>query len=178
MLQEKEEELRRRTRKLAEAKGADNESERNKLKKESDRLKDLFTQISGQFGAGGGFMKGGPPGFLSGLNAHKIYFCIKDRADEVADFKRQRLDSLAELTNAAEKRARTKSEAIRDISSSSINEFVAQILEREFRVFDDQPEETAGTDDKTTKPKKADEEMNEEKEINSSSKDAKAAKGN
>ena len=90
-------------------------------------------------------MKGGPPGFLSGLNAHKIYFCIKDRADEVADFKRQRLDSLAELTNSAEKRARTKSEAIRDISSSSINEFVSQILEREFNIFDDQPEENDGT---------------------------------
>ena len=145
-LQEREEELKKRTKKLAEAKGSENESERNRIKKESDRLKDLFTQISSQFGAGGSFssfMKGGPPGFLSSLNAHKIYFCIKDRADEVADFKRQRLDSLAELTNTAEKRARTKSEAIRDISSSSINEFVSQILEREFVVFDEEDKENA-----------------------------------
>jgi len=41
-LQEKEEELRRRARRLAESKTEDNEAERNKLKKESDRLKDLF----------------------------------------------------------------------------------------------------------------------------------------
>jgi hypothetical protein len=42
-LQEREEELKKRTKKLAEAKGAENESERNRIKKESDRLKDLFT---------------------------------------------------------------------------------------------------------------------------------------
>jgi hypothetical protein len=105
-------------------------------------------------------MKGGPPGFLSSLNAHKIYFCIKDRADEVADFKRQRLDSLAELTNTAEKRARTKSEAIRDISSSSINEFVSQILEREFVVFDEEDKENVEVEDAhTSNLKKIDEEM-------------------
>jgi DNA repair exonuclease SbcCD ATPase subunit len=122
-LQEKEEELRRRARRLAESKTENNEAERSKLKKESDRLKDLLNQLSSQFGAGGS-MRGGPPGF-AGINAHKIYFCIKDRADEMADLKRQRLDSLTELTGAAQKRARTKSEAIRDISSSAIHEFVA-----------------------------------------------------
>lgn len=105
-------------------------------------------------------MKGGPPGFLSSLNAHKIYFCIKDRADEVADFKRQRLDSLAELTSSAEKRARTKSEAIRDISSSSINEFVSQILEREFVVFDVEDRDNADAEDaQTSNLKRIDEEM-------------------
>ena len=123
-LQEKEEELRRRARRLAESKTENNEAERSKLKKESDRLKDLFNQLSSQFGAGGG-MRGGPPGFGAGINAHKIYFCIKDRADEMADLKRQRLDSLTELTGSAQKRARTKSEAIREISSSAIHEFVA-----------------------------------------------------
>jgi|TARA_B110000285_G_C15139367_1_gene629627 DNA repair exonuclease SbcCD ATPase subunit len=123
-LQEKEEELRRRARRLAESKTENNEAERSKLKKESDRLKDLLNQLSSQFGAGGS-MRGGPPGFAAGINAHKIYFCIKDRADEMADLKRQRLDSLTELTGSAQKRARTKSEAIRDISSSAIHEFVA-----------------------------------------------------
>lgn len=91
--------------------------------------------MSNQFGGSKG---GGPFGFFSGLNAHKIYFAIKDRADEVADFKRQRLDSLAELTNQVQRRARTKSEAVRDISSSSINQFVEQILEKEFKVFEDE----------------------------------------
>jgi len=69
-------------------------------------------------------MKGGPPGFLSGLNAHKIYFRIKDKTDEAADLKRQRMDSLVELTSSAFKRSRTKSEAVKDISCGSINEFV------------------------------------------------------
>jgi hypothetical protein len=54
-------------------------------------------------------MKGGPPaGFLSSLNAYKISFCIKDKNDEVGKLKRQRLDSLAELTSSsALKRARS-----------------------------------------------------------------------
>ena len=103
--------------KLAEVEKNTSESERSKLKKESDRLKDLFNQLSSQFGRP-------PPSFL-GMSAHKIYFSIKDRSDEMDDIKRQRLDSLAELTGEAAKRARTKSEAIRDISSSAIHEFVA-----------------------------------------------------
>lgn len=95
------------------------------MKKESDRLKELFDQISSQFGSTSAFGgRGGPPGFLSSISAHKICFCIKDKADDLAAFKRQRLDSLAELTSPLLKRARTKSEAVQDISSSAINEFV------------------------------------------------------
>ena len=56
----------------------------------------------------------------------------------MVDLKRQRLDSLAELTSASLRRSRTKSEAVQDISSSTINEFVKQILTQEFKVFDDQ----------------------------------------
>ena len=41
----------------------------------------------GSYGGGGG-----PPGFLSSVNAHKIHFCIKDRMDEKIG--RKRLDSL------------------------------------------------------------------------------------
>lgn len=166
-LQEREEELRRRARKLAEAKTEASEAERNKLKKESERLKDLFNQISGQFGAGG--MRGGPPGYAAGLNAHKIYFCIKDRADEMADLKRQRLDSLTEFTGTDVKRARTKSEAIRDISSSSIDEFVASILQTEFKVFEEEPEEEKENNEKTGLLSKIDEEMEGDKVIESSS---------
>jgi hypothetical protein len=78
------------------------------------------------------------------LNAHRIYFSIRDKCDEVADLKRQRLDSLAELTNSTLRgRGRTKSEAVKDISSSAINEFVAQLLDKEFRVFDEEDSEEA-----------------------------------
>jgi len=43
---------------------------------------------------------------------------------------------LAELTNSALRRSRTRSEAVQDISSSAVNEFVKQILTHEFKVFD------------------------------------------
>jgi len=33
------------------------------------------------------------------MSAHKICFCIKDKSDDLDVIKRQRLDSLAELTN-------------------------------------------------------------------------------
>lgn len=119
-------------------------------------------------------MRGGPPGFAAGINAHKIYFCIKDRADEMADLKRQRLDSLTELTGSAQNRARTKSEAIRDISSSNIHEFVAQILQKEFKVFEEEAEEDKDSDEKAGLLAKIDEEMEGEKVIESSSEPKKA----
>lgn len=71
------------------------------------------------------------------MAAHKISFCIKDKSDDFDAIKRQRLDSLVELTNSGSKRLRTKSEAVQDISSSSINEFVQQILDKEFKVFEE-----------------------------------------
>jgi hypothetical protein len=138
-LQAQEEELKQKARRLAEAKGAKSSAELTQLKREADKLRERLHQAAGQLGGG---LKGGPPGFLAGLNAHKIFFRIKDKTDDVADLKRQRLDSLAELTNSALRRSRTKSEAVRDISSGSINEFVQQLLEKEFRVFDE--EEAAG----------------------------------
>jgi len=168
-LQAKEEELKQKARRIAEAKGAKSEEEVSALRRETDKLKELLHQVSSQFG---GALKGGPPGFLAGLNAHKIYFCIKDKSDDVADLKRQRLDSLAELTNSALKRSRTKSEAVKDISSGAINEFVQQLLEKEFKVFDDE-ERTPGPQPEPApeqKPSLAriDEEMVEEKFIESS----------
>jgi hypothetical protein len=48
------------------------------------------------------FSRGFPPpsSFLHSIqNAHKIYFRIKDKTDEVAKFQRNRFDSLIELTN-------------------------------------------------------------------------------
>ena len=109
-----------------------NEAQRASLKKESDRLKDLFNQLSSQFGPG----SRGPGSLFSSMNAHKISFCIKDKSDDLDDIKRQRLDSLVELTNSTSKRLRTKSEAVQDISSSSISEYVQQILDHEFKVFE------------------------------------------
>jgi hypothetical protein len=127
LIQQKEAELK------SKAKDQDNEAQRASLKKESDRLKDLFNQLSSQFGPG----KGGPGGIFSSMNAYKICFCIKDKSDDLDVIKRQRLDSLVELTNSSQKRLRTKSEAVQDISSSSICEFVQDILDKEFKVFEE-----------------------------------------
>lgn len=102
------------------------EAHRASLKKESDRLKDLFNQLSSQFGRG----------LLPGMTMHKICFCIKDKSDELEEMNRQRLDSLVELTSSQMKRHRTKSEAVQDISSSSICEYVSHLLSKEFKVFD------------------------------------------
>lgn len=135
VLQAKEEELRKRARRLAVTKGvAGSEEEVAQLKRERERLRELLGQLYSELG---GSLR--PQGLLGSLNAHKIHFCIRDKCDELADLKRQRLDSLAELTNAAlGKRARTKSEAVRDISSGAISEFVQQLLAKEFQVFDDE----------------------------------------
>lgn len=130
LIKEKETELKLKAKKISESKTEKNEAERDRLRKESDRLKELFEQMSSQFGPPPGFPggKGGPPSFLSFTNAHKICFCIKDKTDDLAAFERERLDSLAELTAPA-KRQRTKSEAVQDVSSQAINEFVLNILE-------------------------------------------------
>lgn len=50
------------------------------------------------------------------------------------------MDSLSELTATDLKRARTKSEAIQDLSGASIKEFVGQILFKEFKVFEQKEE--------------------------------------
>ena len=134
-IQIKEEILKEKMKLLSEAKNSgDKEQEINYLKKQTEELHKLFGQIQSQFG-----FKGGPPQSLfSSLNAHKIYFCIREKSDDLGDFKTQRLDSLTEFTNSASRRGRTKSEAVKDISSSSINQFVQQLLEKEFKVFDDE----------------------------------------
>jgi hypothetical protein len=90
------------------------------------------------------------------MNAYKICFCIKDKSDDLDVIKRQRLDSLVELTNSSQKRLRTKSEAVQDISSSSICEFVQDILYKEFKVFEDVATTKTGepTAEKNTDEKK------------------------
>ena len=68
---------------------------------------------------------------------YKIHFCIKERKK---DDKRQRLDSLAELTGSSViKRQRTMSQAVKDLSSDSIDSFVQQILKEELRVLEELP---------------------------------------
>lgn len=54
------------------------------LKRETDRLNELLHQLYSEYGS----LKGGPPGFLSDLNAHKIYFCIKDKSEDLVGLKR------------------------------------------------------------------------------------------
>ena len=50
---------------------------------------------------------------------------VNEVIEEIDNINRNRLDSLAELTNSVLKqRQRTKSEAVKDISSSAISEFV------------------------------------------------------
>ena len=85
-----------------------------------------------------------PPRFLSGHdggNIYRIYFCIKERTSPQEDRQRGRLDSLAEITGSSPanklRRLRTKSEAIKDLNSESVDQFVKSILCNEFRVFDD-----------------------------------------
>lgn len=150
-LQAKEEELRKRAKRLTEGPGAEpNEADLEKLKQERDKLRELLRQVNAELGSSLGTHSHGPPrmeAMLSSLNAHRVFFSIKDKSDEVAELKRQRLDSLAELTNSAlGKRGRTKSEAVRDISSGSIGEFVQQLLDKEFKVFEqDEAQRSKGT---------------------------------
>lgn len=86
-----------------------------------------------------------PPRFLAGFdggNIYRIYFCIKEKTSpQEGGAQRGRLDSLAEITNASPagkfRRLRTKSEAVKDLNSESIDKFVQAILTNEFRVFED-----------------------------------------
>ena len=104
------------------------------LKRESDRIRERIYQAQ----AGHGPPRG-PPGFLTGLaSAHKVYFCIADKTDEVSDLRLSRLDSLGELTGQTLRRARSKSEAVQDISSGNIDEFAQLLLEKGFKVFDEE----------------------------------------
>ena len=80
-----------------------------------------------------------PLSFIS-TSHHNIVFSIKDKADDVSDMKRKRLDSLAELTQSSFTRSRSKSEIIKDVSSSTINEFVQQIIDYELKVFEKEDE--------------------------------------
>lgn len=156
-LQAKEEELRRRARRLAENKGGEGHvEEQAAIKRERDRLRDMLNQIYSELGS----IR--PHGLLGGLNAHKIYFSIRDKSKESAEVK-TRNDSLAEFTASNLKpRTRTKSEAVKDISSSAVNEFVAQLLDREFKVFDAEDSEEP-TSPKMKRPKTAaDEEMTDD----------------
>jgi hypothetical protein len=55
------------------------------------------------------------------------------------------------------KRSRTKSEAVQDISSSAINEFVQNLLEHEFKIFDEVPESDSTSSDSPKKLESIDE---------------------
>jgi len=142
------------------------DKEKDALSKEGEKLREMLDHLRRQFGPPGGgppsFDKyggrpgdpyGPPPGVFSSISsAHQIFFSITDKVDEMGEFKRQRLDSLTELTNNSLKRSRTKSEAIQDISSSSINEYVERMLKEEFKVFDEEAEEVE--EPKKESPKK------------------------
>lgn len=147
IIQEKEDALRQRVAKMADSKEEQVIAEREVLRKESDRLKELFNQLSKQLGQmhpPGSY--GGPPGFLSSVNGHKIHFCIKDRMDDSLGLKR--LDSLDDSVNTGSQRQRSKSEAVQDLTSQSVNSFVQHILEKEFKVFDDHKPENETEDQK------------------------------
>ena len=91
----KEEELRKAARKIAEEGGPDSERRIMALKRESDRIREMIYQAQASHSG----PPRGPPGFLTGLaGAHKVYFCIADKTDEVSDLRQSRLDSLGELT--------------------------------------------------------------------------------
>lgn len=134
VLKEKEEELKSRAREIAAIKDKDKEQENEEkiaqLKKEHDMIRDIFNQIQKQYDAEKGppssyYHGGPPPGFLSSFShAHKIFFRIKEKTDDVAGLNRSRLDSLSEMTVADLKRSRTKSEAIQELSGATIKKFV------------------------------------------------------
>lgn len=73
-----------------------------------------------------------------------ISFCIKDKND---DLKITRKDSILEF---AQKRERTKSEAVDDISVNAINSLVQQLIDKEFSVFSN----TNGSEKKTNEDMK------------------------
>lgn len=77
-------------------------------------------------------MKSGGPrsqSILAQMDSQTIYFCIKDKGD---DLKNARKDSIVEF---AQKRERAKSEAVDEISASGVSQYVQQLLDKEFMVF-------------------------------------------
>ena len=138
------------------------DEEKDALSKEGEKLREMLDHLRRQFGPPGfdkyggrpGDSYGPPPGVFSSISsAHQIFFGVKDKVDEMGEFKRQRLDSLTELTNNSLKRSRTKSEAIQDISSSSINEYVERMLKEEFKVFDEEAEDVEEPKKESSKKK-------------------------
>ena len=105
----------------------------SKLKQEVNIIRSLFDTMQRDLGKGRA-----PPRFMGGFDGgsiHKLYFCIKERTKPAEKVNR---DSLSLITGSGSKlRQRTKSEAIKELSSESIDRFVAAILETELRVFDD-----------------------------------------
>jgi len=55
-----------------------------------------------------------------------VHFAIKDKQDSI---QKSRKDSILEFS---QKRERTKSEAVDEISVSSINQLVSQLIDKEF----------------------------------------------
>jgi len=108
VLKEREDDLKRRAKELASLKDQTPENQKQneekiaQLKKEHDMIKEIFNQIQKQFDAEQSASQrygGPPPGFLSSFaNAHKIFFRIKEKTDEVAGIGRSREDSLNDAT--------------------------------------------------------------------------------
>lgn len=99
----------------------------------------MFLQIQQQLGGTLSGFSRGPMGLLGIHNEHKITFQIKDReADKATELRK---DSLLDFSPSL-KRARTKSEAVKDVSSQSVDEFVKNMLDQELKVFqpDSNPE--------------------------------------
>ena len=141
-MQEKEEELARKARELNNSQTEANKEEitekLNKLKNEVNMIRSIFETMQKEMGKGKNVP---PPRLLGGYDGgqiYKLYFCMKEKAGP-SEKSKMRLDSLAELTggSGSKIRNRTKSEVIKDISSESIDKFVATILETEFKVFED-----------------------------------------
>jgi hypothetical protein len=84
-------------------------------------------------------------GGYDGGSIYKLYFCIKEKQGPL-EGRQPRKDSLAELSSPSKLlRSRTKSEAIKELSSESIDKFVACILQKDFKVFE--PQESAAAKD-------------------------------
>ena len=67
-------------------------------------------------------------GGYDGGNIYTLYFCIKERQKPI-EGRPSRKDSLAEFGSPQKQiRHRTKSEAIKELSSETIDKFVAAIL--------------------------------------------------
>ena len=87
------------------------DKDRDTLSREGDKLREMLDQLRKQFGPPGSYGRpgdpfGGPPaGLFSAVSsAYQIYFCVKDKSDELGELKRQRIDSMAEFTSNSLKR--------------------------------------------------------------------------